>query len=235
MFKSTIFSGASFLYSSARGVRYYSTKRLTNLERNSFSVSPNLHEIIIGTSLGDLNISKNYTNARLNFEQGLINEAYITHLYDLFKDYCNSPLINKARKPDYRTGKVYTRVYFNTYSLPCFNYYHELFYVNGVKVIPLNLGELLTPIGLAYWAMDDGAKTGTGFRLNTQSYSKDENLFLIKVLKDNFDLNCTLHIHSKDLYRIYISSKSMNKFRNLVSPYFHDSMLYKLNENDKVN
>jgi predicted amidohydrolase len=108
MFKSKIFIGPGFLYSSARGTKYHSSKRLTNLERNFFLVSPNLHEIIIGTSLDDLNIRKNYANARLNFEQGLINEVYMIHLYDLFKDYCNYPLIIKVRKPDYRTGKVYT-------------------------------------------------------------------------------------------------------------------------------
>lgn len=33
--------------------RYYSTKRLTNNERNSFSITPDLHGAIIGLSLGD--------------------------------------------------------------------------------------------------------------------------------------------------------------------------------------
>jgi hypothetical protein len=81
--------------------------------------------------------------------------------------------------------------------------------------------------------MDDGCIIGSGFRLWTDSYSKDDNLFLIKVLKDNFDLDYSLHIYRKDHYIIYISSKSMNKFRNLVSPYFHDTMTYKLN--NKIN
>jgi hypothetical protein len=37
-----------------------------------------------------------------------------------------------------------------------------LFYVDGVKEIPLkkNIGELLTPVGLAYWAMNDGSIKG---------------------------------------------------------------------------
>jgi hypothetical protein len=43
-----------------------------------------------------------------------------------------------------RNNKVYSFIRFTTYSLPCFNYYHELFYVNRVKRIPLNIGELLT-------------------------------------------------------------------------------------------
>lgn len=209
--------------------RPYSSKRLTNAERDLFSISSDFHEILIGSMLGDLNISRQFTNARLNFEQGLINEAYMIHLYDLFKDYCGSPIKYSARKPDSRTGKIYNRVSFNTYALPCFNYYYDLFYLNRDKIIPANLKELLTARGLAYWAMDDGNKVGSGFRLNTQSFTKEENLFLINVLKENFGLKCSLHTHSKGLYRIYISSKSMSNFRDLVSLYFVPSMMYKIN------
>jgi len=54
------------------------------------------------------------------------------------------------RLPDKRTGNVYTRVRFNTYSLPCFQELYNLFYPSGKKIVPLNIGELLTPMGLAY-------------------------------------------------------------------------------------
>ena len=88
-------------------------------------------------------------NTYLQFGQGIIHKNYLFHLYDLFKNYCNSEPKISSTKPDRRTGKVYTRITFYTYSLPCFNYYHELFYVDKVKRIPLNIGELLTFRGLA--------------------------------------------------------------------------------------
>lgn len=44
--------------------------------------------------------------------------------------------------------------------LPCFNYLWELFYADNVKVVPQNIGELLTSSALAFWIMDDG---GLGF------------------------------------------------------------------------
>lgn len=34
-------------------------------------------------------------------------------------------------------------------ALPCLNYYHGLFYKDKVKIVPRNLGELLTARGLA--------------------------------------------------------------------------------------
>lgn len=193
------------------------------------------NEIIIGLLLGDAHGSKaSSKNTRLLFEQGEVHHDYLLHLYDLFTDYCKTgPKIYS--RFDKRVNKTYSTIKFSTLTSPLFNYYFETFYLNGKKVIPANLGELLTARGLAYWSMDDGNKTGTGFRLNTQSFSKDENLLLIKILKDNFDLDCTLNTNSKNQHRIYILTKSMNKFKDLVSPYFHKSMLYKLTEKEKEN
>ena len=51
---------------------------------------------------------------------------------------------------------------------------------------------------------------------------------LIKVLKDKFDLNCSYHVKRIGQYRIYIKIDSMDKFKSLVTPYFHESMKYKL-------
>jgi hypothetical protein len=222
MFKSYNVLGAGFVN------RYYSTKRLTNEERNSFIVPPNLHEIMIGLILGDIHISRKYNYSRLQFKQGLDHKEYIYHLFDTFSDYINAKIPRHTEYLDKRTNKVYTSIVFNTYSLPCFDYYHDLFYINGVKKIPLNIGELLTPVGLAYWAMDDGGKKENAFYLNTDSFSLTEVELLIKVLKENFDLNCTYHVKRKDQHRIYIRTDSMDKFRILVTPYFIPSMMYKL-------
>lgn len=210
--------------------RFYSTSRLTNSQRESFIVTPQLHEIIIGVSLGDLFIRKvpKGKNAFLNFEQGLINEGYILHLYDLFKDYCSLAPKKYDRLPDKRTGKVYSRIQFYTYSLPCFNYYHSLFYVNGIKIVPKNIEQLLTAKGLAYWAQDDGYKYQEGFLFCTESFTLEEVKLLIKTLKDKFGLNCGSKKRDTDKYRLYIWKNYMEKFRELVQPHFHKSMLYKL-------
>lgn len=112
--------------------------------------------------------------------------------------------------------------------MPCFNYYHELFYVDKVKIVLLNIGELLNTRSLAYWAMDDGSKIESRFHLNTNSFTLSEVELLFKVLKENFDLNCTYHNKGRDQYIIYIRTESMIKFISLVRPYFHESMMYKL-------
>jgi hypothetical protein len=45
---------------------------------------------------------------------------------------------------------------FRTLNFACLNKYHDLFYKNKTKVVPLNIHELLTPRGLAHWIMGDG-------------------------------------------------------------------------------
>jgi hypothetical protein len=105
----------------------------------------------VHSTLGDLHIQKRTanSNANLQFWQGIVNAEYLMHLYSLFESYCGS------------APKVYTRhsgkanVYFNTLTSPVFTEFNSLFYLDGVKHVPANIGELLTARSLAYWAMDD--------------------------------------------------------------------------------
>ena len=58
-------------------------------------------------------------------------------------------------------GVVHTWYQFSTKSLSSWNDLQALWYVNGVKVVPQNIFEMLTPISLAYWVCDDGVKVET--------------------------------------------------------------------------
>ena len=59
---------------------------------------------------------------------------------------------------DKRTNVSYSSVSFATLSLPCFNYFKNLFYNSDeLKIVPSNIKVLLTRRGLAYWIMDDSS------------------------------------------------------------------------------
>jgi len=105
--------------------------RLTKLEQSQFSLSEDLKSILVGLLLGDLCAQKRTIkgNTCLHFEQGLVHKDYIYHLYELFEPYCRSVPKITNRLPDKRTGKIYSRVQFNTYSLPCFNEFYNLFLI----------------------------------------------------------------------------------------------------------
>jgi hypothetical protein len=77
-------------------------------------------------------------NARLIIDHAYpAQEAYVLSIYTLFSPLIGmEPVINE-RKPDPRTGKVYKSMYFRTLSFSCLNKYHDLFYKNKTKVVPV--------------------------------------------------------------------------------------------------
>lgn len=129
-----------------------------------------------------------------------------------------------------RTNKDYTFYYFITRSLPFFTELEALFYQKldsrRIKVVPANIMELLTPVSLAYWFMDDGNALGKGFQLNTNAFAKADLELLVNVLTNKFGLNCTIQSRN----RIYITVKSAAKFIQLIEPYIVDSMRYKIGQ-----
>jgi len=116
--------------------------------------------------------------------------------------------------------------------MPCLTEIRSLFYLNGVKIVPHNIFELLTPIALAHLIMGDGSVTQHGLILCTNSYSVQDVVRLINVLIILYRLKCTLRLrkrqNNKIEYMIYISQSSMPSLLNIVSPFMHSSMLYKL-------
>ena len=134
---------------------------------------------------------------------------------------------------DSRTNKEYSSLTLRTKSLPIFTEYYNLFYYKGVKVIPNNIGDILTPLGLAHWIMQDGSyhKFSKGIALCTDSFQKEEVELLLSILKIKFNLICTIQkapTKNSNRFRIYISAKSLPVLRPLVKNHFHLTMLYKL-------
>jgi hypothetical protein len=75
--------------------------------------------------------------------------------------------------------------------------------------------------------MDDSYKSGRGLYICTESFSLSEMQFLINILKNKFDLECSSHKVTNG-HRIYIFSTSKDKLINLVQPYFLEHFYYKL-------
>jgi hypothetical protein len=204
---------------------------ITKAERAQFTLSSDLKDILIGLLLGDLYNHKQKTsiNARLEFTQGIVHKEYIQHLYELFSSYCGMVPKITSRSPDKRTGKIYSAVGFKTYALPCFNELYELFYSSGKKIVPLNIAELLTPLGLCYWICDDGSfcRRDQAIVLNTQGFSLEEVELLIRALTDKFNIKCTIK-KERGTYAIRISSKSLPIVQSLLASIMPCMMRHKI-------
>lgn len=160
---------------------------------------------------------------------------------DVYSEICTN---TKPRPwPNPKTNLPVRQYAFNSKALSAISELHRLWYVfnpdtqNFTKIVPLNIEELLTPIGLAMWSMGDGywdTHNNTHI-LRTDSFTLMEVELLIKVLKDKFYLNATVQRRIKSnkeiCWRIRFSSKTDNisKLISLIKPYFIKSLLYKLN------
>jgi LAGLIDADG DNA endonuclease family len=77
--------------------------------------------------------------------------------------------------------------------------------------------------------MDDGSKMSgdKGVILCTESFTLEENYFLIKILTDKLYLDCNIQ-ESSSRIRIYIKKNSIDKLINLVKPNMLPHFYYKL-------
>ena len=123
---------------------------------------------------------------------------------------------------------------FTTYSHKEFSFYGKSFYPNlGKKIIPSNIENLLTPLVITIWFMDDGSwksKTHDNFIIHTLGHTKDDLERIQKVLFHKFGLDSSLHSQKNKNWRIYFPRKSTQKFREMISPLVNkfSSMKHKL-------
>ena len=190
-------------------------------------------EAIIGLMLGDASLqSQNKGKTyRIKFEWGDKNKAYVLHVFNLFDEWVLSQPHKKERLSP--KGNLVINWGFQTFSHKAFNYLAELFLLDkgGKKGISENLVlDHLTPRGLAYWFMDDGGKSSSGLKIATNNFSFNEVEILALILIKKYNLKTSI-IKSGALnqYNLYISKKSMKDLVEIIRPYLHTSMYYKLN------
>lgn len=207
------------------------------MERKNLKLNKLQREILPGILLGDAHLStqNNGKTYRLHIYQSVKHEKYVLHLYEIFKEWCVSKptIIQTTYKNGLCKDKTHTMISFKTVCSASFRFYAHNFQSclqkNMTKKVPKLIKRFLTPIGIAYWYMDDGsiktAKSKACY-LNTQGFSFAENTLLSKVLQTKFCLDAK-PVLKKDKYQIYISSKSYNILKNLIYCFFIPEMYYK--------
>jgi uncharacterized protein YktA (UPF0223 family) len=197
--------------------------------KERLKLSKKQQEVLVGILLGDacLETSNNGRTYRLKIEQGEVHREYLYHLYGLFKEWVSSP--PREKQVAYR-GRRNVSLAFSTIGHVSFCSYACQFYRLGKKQVPELIYHWLTPVGLAYWYMDDGSiksKESKGVILNTHSFSRLEVNELAQVLGSVFGLQAKER-RQREGYQIYISGRSYERFKEIVKPYVIDSMWYKI-------
>ena len=210
----------------------YSKPRATSPDKLAVSLTQVQKDILVGTILGDASLERNKPthNTRVRFEQTFPTHAfYLTTLYIHLLNLTGSHPIVRSRKADKRTGKVYSTISFKTLMFPCLNMFHDMFYKDGTKIVPSNIGDMLNARALAYWIMDDGGKGQYGETiLHTRAFQLQEVELLQSALMDNFGLVTRHYEKTPGQCIIIIPVKQVTPLKDIVAQYMCLSMLYKL-------
>lgn len=193
--------------------------------------------VIFGLLLGDAYANnRSGEGVRISIKQSIIHKEYLFSLYEFFlnRGYCSNNHPREYVRTIKGINKKYNGYEFNTFTFRSFMWIYELFYKKGKKIVSLNIENYITPLTLAIWISDDGCfcpSTGGrgGVRISSNSFRLEEVEYLTNILRQKFDLDCTVQkIYLKDKYSIYIKKNSITKLENLILPYLHISMHYKL-------
>lgn len=188
-----------------------------------------LEQLIIGSMLGDgylTKISGGAKNSRLSIAHSAKQKNYCKFKHSILEEkelagkFCHN-IIKNSR---YKTGQI-EEYRFKSKSNEVFTRYRNLFYPEGVKILPFEIVEKINPLGLCIWFLDDAHKTTYGYQINTQCFTRIEIEKLRIILLSKFNISTT---YQKFDNIIYIKSESVKTLNELIQPYVIQEMQYKL-------
>ena len=191
-------------------------------------------DVILGTLLGDGRLecrSKGIRvfplTARLRIHQGEKQKDYVLWKYKIFRNF----VLRKPRKImagyDKKRNHYHYSWYFHTKTSEDFGLFHQYFYKNGIKIVPNDIFQFITPRAIAVWFMDDGSNTQKSFTLNTQCFSLQEQEMFIRFFKKFYNMSASI-VKDRRQTKIRIGRNDFEKFTKIVQPFIIPSMLYKI-------
>lgn len=202
--------------------------------------------------LGDSNIQMRATNARMQLAHAPKSEDYVAIKATVLGQVPGVTLkythvIHKNRK----LNKEYPQIRCWSNGHPYFTKMYTKFYTPKKKVTKDILSSL-TPMGLAFWYMDDGhlslkhnvvrsvkdigtkpqerSISSRTIYLNTQGFSYEEHEAIVLWLKQTYDIDARIKSSKKKNWMIFMNTGNARKFVDIVRPYVLGvpSMWYKI-------
>lgn len=202
----------------------------------SIPLSKEQIDVIVGSMLGDghMRIPKRCINAVFSESHSVVQKEYLEWKKNIlfpFARYntrilsggdCVIDGIKCKRKDSYR---------FETIAHPQFKIFWNMFYrkefINSefrfIKTVPDILEDYFNDLVLAIWLMDDGSFMYSNkyriyrFHIYTDSFSYDDNMKLVNILKGFFDGNINIYSRPsiRKFYRYFITLTGKKSIENL--------------------
>ena len=184
------------------------------------SLLPEEIEIILGSILGDAWMTKtNQGYEYIWFSHSDKQKQYLEWLYDSLPNVRTTHITEYH----YKTGG-YVRYQFSSKHNPKLtNYIRKVAYNGKTKCITRKYLNLLTPLSIAVWWMDDGSlSVYNGERrgkLCTHSFSLKENKIIQRYFKVVWGIESSIKTEKGKYYFIRLNATNMKKLVNIIYPY----------------
>jgi len=214
-------------------VSIYFFRKRNHVERDNLLINKPIKltqrqlSILTGTLLGDGSLRKPNINPNFSCEHGIKQLEYCKWKYEELKSLNANFSTHKRKTIDKRNGKLYESAVCRIPANPEFLPLYENLYINGIKQITKKFLENFDELSLAVMFMDDGCKHHNSISIATNCFSEENLILFTKFLKKKFNLE--FHICSD--HSIYLLTKDFEHFKEIVLPYMHSSLLYKLSLN----
>lgn len=202
-------------------------------------LSSRVKAIIFGSLLGDgsLRIDKNYKNARFSFRHSLSQKDYFFWKVNEMKEIIPDKGVHFQEKDGFQ--KKGGKLIFQSKATEALTEIYHLTHRRNQLVIRRKWLNLMTPLSLMVWWLDNGSIIGNGRRgvFCTDKFSLKEQKILKRYLSKVWNVKTNIgrisRLHQgkkKDYYRLWIrSAKELQKFLEIILPEMKiESMLSKV-------
>ncbi|KAG5354285.1 Cytochrome b mRNA maturase bI2 (mitochondrion) [Yarrowia sp. E02] len=180
-------------------------------------------------------MEKDGNGSRLTYYKENINGDYLLYLHNIISSlgYCKPELPKIYIRNNTNDNTIKYSFNFKSYTFSSFNWiYYNFYNNNNIKIIPYNIDlyNLLTPLALAIWVMDDGYYINNkGISFKSNSFTLKEIKYIGNILKTKYSLDYSIiKTGTINQYNIYLSKKSAIILGNIIKKHLTPSMYYKI-------
>ena len=157
-------------YRNDRKPRLTNKSYLKAKETRKRPIPPDAKQVIIGGLLGDGCLVKSTSHYRFSMCHAESQREYMEFKRNLLGD-----LIQQDKPNEYSRGR-YRQLHYHSISHPELDKFHSIVYQNGIKTVSKEWLNMLEPLGLSIWYLDDG------------SYNSNPRSRQMSISTDNFGL-----------------------------------------------
>lgn len=193
---------------------------------------PHQFDVVIGSLLGDARLEcrskgiRTSITARFRVHHGDKQKEYVFWKYQILKDLVSRPPRSSSWVNERRDLEEVSW-YFHTRSSERLGIIHEVFYKNGIKVLPKELFPIFTDRMLAVWFMDDGSNNGHNLTLNTHSLSLQDQHRIAEFFARKYGIRPTI-VKDRTQWKLAIGKNDMDSFLSIIESFVPHCMSYKI-------